>query len=143
MLMKIITLGIGTVLLGFVLFSLPAVPAYAASAENCGQTSGGFLGFPTWYKYLNPTFDGTECKLDVTFPGAIPKILLAVVEIALRIGGVVAFGYVIYGGFKFILSNGEPDRAASARNSIINALVGLVIAIIAIGVVNFIGSTIR
>lgn len=137
----------------FTFLAPTAATVYASSSANCGQSSSGFLGFPTWYKYLSPTYYASDpdgdgpliagCNLDVKFPESIPKILLAVVEIALRIGALVAVGYIVYGGFKFILSNGEPDRAAGARSTIINAIVGLVIAILATGIVSFIGGTIK
>lgn len=118
--------------------------AYAYNpGDNCGKTGNSILGFPTWYKYLNPQVENGYCKLDFTFPGGIAKVLLALVEIALRVGGLVAVGFIIYGGFKFILSNGEPDRAAGARQTIINALVGLVIAILATGIVSFLGGAIK
>jgi hypothetical protein len=51
----------------------------------------------------------------------------------------VAVAFVIYGGFQYINSRGEPDRAASGRKTIINALIGLVLAMIAVAIVSFIG----
>lgn len=48
--------------------------------------------------------------------------------------------FVIVGAAKYITSQGEPDRAKQARDSIINALIGLAIAIVAAGVVSFIGN---
>lgn len=95
---------------------------------------------PSWYKYIDGTTDSTgRCSLNFTFPDDIGAILLAVVEILLRVGAIVAVGYVIYGGFLYITSQGEPDKAAAARQTILNALAGLIIAIIATGVVSFIG----
>jgi hypothetical protein len=115
--------------------------AFAASAVNCGQTSSSFLGFPTWYKYLNPQFSDGQCNLSINFPQDIPKIGLALVEIALRVGGMVAVAFVIYGGFRYILSQGSSDQAASARHTIINALIGLVIAVLATLIVSFIAGS--
>jgi hypothetical protein len=100
--------------------------------------NGNFL-LPTWHKYL-PHADG--CKIDLDnfmFPNDIAPIALAVVEILLRVGVLAAVGFVIYGGFLFMTSQGEPDKAANARRTIINAVVGLVIGLLATGLVNFIG----
>lgn len=112
-------------------------------ADACPVGKGGdILGFPTWYKYLNGQDLGDgKCTVVFNFPGDAGKIALAVAEIALRIGALVAVGFVIYGGFRFILSQGEPDKAASARRTIINALIGLAIAVLATTIVTFVGGS--
>lgn len=106
-------------------------------AATC--STNGIPILPSWYKYIDGTNIDGKCELNFTFPDDIGAILLAVVEILLRIGAIVAVGYVIYGGFMYMTSQGEPDKATSARNTIINAIIGLVIAIVATGVVSFIG----
>jgi len=113
----------------------------AASSDNCVQKSKGFLGFPTWYKYLKPHIESGECKLTFRFPRDTGKVLLAVVEILLRIAGLVAVGFVIYGGFRYMLSQGDPEQNAAARSTIINALIGVVITIIATVAVSFVAKT--
>jgi hypothetical protein len=101
-------------------------------ATNCDK----FL-LPTWHKYLQ---HDSDCRIsDFNFPDDLGAIALAIVEILLRIGTLAAVGYVIYGGFMFMTSQGEPDKAANARKTIINAVVGLVIALLATGIVSFIG----
>ena len=104
---------------------------------------GSFLRFPTWYQYLGNETVAGKCtpKIDLTHnPGQVALIGLALLEIMLRVAGIVAVGFVIYGGFQFILSQGQPDRATAARNSIINAIIGLVIAISATGIVMFVAT---
>ena len=125
----------------FELLTLPLTKFAAACSQG-----GSFLGFPTWYHYLDcETVAGKLTpKLDMNHPGAtISLIVLAVIEILLRIAGIVAVGYVIYGGFQFILSQGEPDRATHARNTIINALIGLAISISAVVIVKFVASNLQ
>lgn len=105
---------------------------------SCAKQGIGIL--PSWYKYLDKSVDATgHCNIVATFPDSISAILLAVVEILLRIGAIVAVAYVIYGGFLYMTSQGEPDRANAARQTILNAVIGLVVAIISTGVVSFIG----
>lgn len=113
--------------------------AAAATAAFCSGTSPSFLSFPTWYKYLNPRFEGGECVIDVKFPEDIAKVVLAVVEILLRLGGLVAVGFVVYGGFRYITSQGEPENTKSARQTIQNAIIGVAIATIATVAVAFVG----
>lgn len=110
---------------------------------TCAQSVRTFLGFPTWYRYLDCELVAGKATptLDLANnPGQISLIVLAVIEILLRLAGIVAVGFVIYGGFQFILSQGQPDRATSARNTIINALIGLAIAISATGIVMFVAT---
>lgn len=98
---------------------------------------------PTWYKYLNSETVAGKCTplFDVTKD--IPRILLAFVEIALFIGGVVSVGFIIFGGFQYMTSQGEPDKAKSGRTTIVNAIVGLIIASLASAVVNLIGRNLQ
>jgi hypothetical protein len=110
-------------------------------AAACTPGEGG-LFLPTWYKYLGreENLDTGKCTVVMTFPDDIGKILLAVVEIILRVGGIIAVGFVIYGGFRYITSQGEPENTKSARQTITNALIGLVITTIATVSVAFIGN---
>jgi hypothetical protein len=101
-----------------------------------GARCDNFL-LPTWHKYLE--HDGKCQVTNFTFPDDLGAIILAIVEILLRIGTLAAVAFVIYGGFLYMTSQGEPDKAANARKTIINAVIGLVIAILATGVVSFIG----
>ena len=119
------------------------LPAFSLFAVSCG-TPISFLGFPTWYKYLD--CETVAGKLTPIFnvnndPAVIGKIILAVIEILLRVGGMVAVGFVIYGGFQYMLTQGEPQKAVSARHTIVNAIVGMLIASIAVFIVQLIGSS--
>ena len=52
--------------------------------------------------------------------------------------GIAAVIMIIFGGFKFINSQGEGSNVASARNTIIYALVGLVVVALAQLIVRFV-----
>lgn len=111
-------------------------------AQACAPGGGGVQIVPTWYKYLPSQNIGGKCTPTVIVPDSIVPIALAGVEIMLRIAGVVAVFYVIYGGYKYILSAGEPDKAAGGQTTIINALVGLLLAMFATAIVNVVGRNI-
>lgn len=123
-------------------FLAPSV-ATAAVPDNCAKR---ILGFPVWYEYLevdsNCDITGPMNDSEFDWPKAAGFVAIAIVEIMLRIAGLVAVGYVIYGGFRFIISQGEPENAKAARETIMNAIIGLVISIIAAAVVNFVASSI-
>jgi hypothetical protein len=101
-------------------------------------TNPSFLGFPTWYEYLKLN---TDCTPMLTSVADIWLIVAAVLEILLRIAALVALIMVIYGGIEFITSQGEPDKSNKARSTVINALIGLVIAVVAATVVTFIAGS--
>jgi hypothetical protein len=137
---------------------LPVSSVKAASSTFCSDEGPSFLDFPTWYKFIDHQFtdpDGggprtEECVL--TFPPdsngepsiflALPRILLAVFEIVLRVAGLAAVAFVIYGGIRYILSQGEPEGTKNAKNTILNSLIGLAIVMTATAIVNLIGSSI-
>lgn len=103
-------------------------------------TSKGIGILPPWYKYLTKGEDSSgKCGISFAFPEDVGAIVLALIEILLRLGVYVAVAYIIYGGFIYLTSQGEPDRAKAAQQTISNAIIGLIIAILATGVVAFIG----
>ena len=115
-----------------------AITLFAASC-----TGGGFLGFPTWYAYL-PGTTGPDniCSPQLTNINDIWLIAAAFIEILLRVAGLVALAFVIFGGFTFMTSQGDPGKAAQGRTTILNALAGLVVAVMAAVVVGFIAKSI-
>lgn len=74
----------------------------------------------------------------------IPKVsatsstLSGVVNALLGLLGIVAVIFVIIGALGYVTSNGDPSATAKAKNTILFAIVGLVIAALAYGIVNFI-----
>ena len=105
---------------------------------------GGFLGFPTWYKYLDSIITHDDSSgVDICTPklrglADIWLVLAAIIEILIRVAAVAAIAFIIWGGVQYITSQGEPEKTAQARKTIVNGFVGLVIAVSAVAVVTFI-----
>jgi len=116
--------------------------SYAPVAHAC--PSDTLLGIPAWYKGLqgpncdvsppsskaNPDTDGSKLR------NFIIKIALNVIQAALVIVGYIAAFFVIKGGFLYIMSQGEPSGIESAKKTIANALIGLIIALLSAAIVN-------
>lgn len=112
-----------------------------------------FFGLPVWYEYLQPyqSSSGTEaCSFDfskgknttqVTDASAFVLVGLAIADILLRLIGIIAVIFVIVGGVSYVISQGEPDKIKKAQGTIINALIGVAIAIVASGIVAFAGKS--
>lgn len=112
-------------------------------AGPCLDEDPNFFNFPTWYRYLEKDTIEGNCEIVNFGPEDLPLIGLALVDIGLRVAALVAIGYIIYGGVQFVLAQGEADKTKKARQTIINALIGLVIALFATAIVAFVGSTVR
>ena len=56
----------------------------------------------------------------------------------LRLASIAAIAMVVYGGVQYIMSQDEPDKTKQARSTIINALIGLVVAVAATTLITFI-----
>lgn len=103
-------------------------------------SGGNILGFPTWYKYIR---DPTDCKVvKIDNISDVWLIVAAIIEILIRIAGIFAVAFVMYGGFRYITSQAEPDAVNKARQTIISALIGLAIAVLASVIINFIAGNI-
>ena len=115
---------------------LSAVTNFGAAC----QPGGSFLGLPTWYKYLDGETSGAECNVRIDGVNDLWLVVIALIEIMIRVAVLVAIGYIIYGGIKYILARGNPEKITEARVTIQDALIGLAIAIVAVALVNFIGN---
>lgn len=118
---------------------MPLYTLLAAIGDTCNPGGGNFFAFPKWHKYLNGVREqGGTCGVTITGINDIWLIGLAIVEILLRVAVVAAIAYVLIGGFKFITSRANPDKTAAAKNTVIDGLIGLVIAVAATAVVSFV-----
>lgn len=106
-------------------FSLLLAPqtSYAACPAS-GSSSG---------KVLEGVGNTGPCNED-----ALDKTISQVVKILSYIAGALAIIMVIVAGFKYITSGGDSGRVGSAKNTLIYALVGLAIAVLAQALVHFV-----
>ncbi len=126
---------------------LATTPVAAADGGDCGAS--GITFFPAWYKGLC-TGDG-----DIMSPSEMPgdtatqlgrwitKIAINIVEMLLYVVGYVSFGFIIYGGFKYMLSGDTASGTTAARKTITNAVIGLVLSIMSVAIVNLVTGAIQ
>lgn len=79
--------------------------------------------------------DSAVCKSTGDKADSMVKVVVNVILWAL---GIVSVIMVIIGGFMFVTSSGDPGRAKNARNTILYAVIGLVIAVSSYAIVNFV-----
>jgi hypothetical protein len=102
---------------------------YAASCDTI---------LPDLYKGLR-TADCAELKPIASFD-AITVLLANAVQIALTLAGLLAVGFIIFGAVQYIMSQGQPDRIKKAKETIVNAVIGLFLAILAFVIVALIAN---
>ena len=77
--------------------------------------------------------DAAGCNNGSTLPGVIINILNAIIFV----GGIVAAVFIVVGGFNYMTSAGDAGKVAKAKNTIIYALIGLVVCVLAFAIVNW------
>lgn len=117
---------------------MPSPQANAAACANDATGVAAFLSFPSWYRGLCDSSDPSKINLEGMEPGMIIiTIAMNIIDIALRAAAIIAVGYVIYGGFRYLISQGEPDKTKNALDTILKAVIGLAICMISAVVVSF------
>jgi len=108
-----------------------AVPAYAQGTTN------------------NPIQDNLKCGTtlstqqtggcDVTAgTTGVNNLITKVVNIFSVIVGIVSVIMIIYGGFRYVTSGGDSGNVSNAKNTIIYAIIGLVVVALAQFIVQFV-----
>ncbi len=75
--------------------------------------------------------------------GDLTPIAVPIVNTLLMIVAIVAVIMIILGGIKYAMSNGDSGKVTSAKNTITYAIVGLVVAILSYGIVNFVNTQLK
>ena len=111
----------------------------------------GFFVIPSWYEYFNKAgyvnqdrFGGCVLDPQLIKDGtlnltSVSLLGLGILDILLRLGALLAVGYIVYAGFQYLTAQGEPEKAKHALGTIINSLIGLGITIVAAASVRFVG----
>jgi hypothetical protein len=77
-------------------------------------------------------------KCDKSAESSLTKILRVVLQLLSAIAAVIAVIMLIVSGLKYITSQGDAAGAASARNTLVYAIVGIVIVVFAQIIVKFV-----
>ena len=94
----------------------------------------------------DPTSAGCPCALnsssaackDLSKPDGLSNILKNATNIVLFIAGALAVIMIIYGSIRFMTAHGNEKQVESARLIVTYSVIGLIIAILAYALVNFV-----
>ena len=106
---------------------VPAVNAEFKLQDNvCGGTNGQFLDA-----------DGS-CITDETAGNQVNETVTLALNLFSAIVGIIAVVMIIVGGVKYITSQGESSNITAAKNTILYAVIGLVVVALAQIIVRFV-----
>lgn len=124
--LKQLTISMSSLALLLMPVALVAAPAYAQPNIEEGLCEGA-----------NLQVGSTDCNVDDP-QGQVNNIITTVINIFSLVVGVVSVIMIIVGGLKYITSGGEAGNVSGAKNTILYAIIGLVVVALAQVVVRFV-----
>jgi len=103
----------------------------AARNSKCG-TNNGLL--------TTGIYDGlcSGGQVQIQGPGDILIVIANIIKIAMELAGGLAIIFIFVGGIYYVTSTGDPGRIKLAKNIILQAVIGLLVIIMAYAVVTYI-----
>ena len=69
---------------------------------------------------------------------ALRPMIMSILNAIIAISGLIAVIYVIIGGINYMTSQGDAGKLQKAKNTILYALIGMTVAVLAFAIVNFV-----
>ena len=113
-----------------VALSLAFVPGLALAEYNPGGAACSGANGGASNSTQNCSTDGNS--------NTLPTIVGKVIQIFAWVVGAVSVIMLIYGGFKYITSGGDANGVTAAKNTILYAIIGLIIVALSQVIVNFV-----
>ena len=61
-----------------------------------------------------------------------------IINVVIGVIGFVAVAFIIFGGFQYTTSAGDPGKVKKAKDTILYGIIGLIVAMLAYAIVNFV-----
>jgi len=127
--MKQLTKKLSSIVVAFALVAVALlVPVLPASAANCNSDGKNIS-------------TGIECAQGDGVPTTLfgeNSIFTTIVNVLLFIIGAVSVVMLIWGGIRYTTSAGNSSAVTAAKNTIMYAIIGLIIAFLAFAIVNWV-----
>jgi lysylphosphatidylglycerol synthetase-like protein (DUF2156 family) len=118
-------------------FAIPALAVTTVSAQNV--TTGDIQNNLCQGSNGNLSADGNvngECGNNATdTANNLVKIIINIISVVV---GIIAVIMIIYAGFRYVTSGGKDDAVKGAKNTILYAIIGLVVVALAQIIVHFV-----
>ena len=90
----------------------------------------------------NPAQEGAALAQGEGMPADLEIVFRQITNTVLIVIGAVSVVMLIWGGLRYILSGGDNKKVTDAKNTILYAIIGLIICLLAYAIVNFVISAI-
>lgn len=121
-----------TLALAFVMVIPVAAPAFAGAATGDVNITGGLCAGSSL------ALGTANCNDNGAAAGSVSTLIRQVINIISVIVGIAAVIMIIVGGLRYITSGGDSSSVTSAKNTILYAIVGLVVVALAQIIVKFV-----
>ena len=82
------------------------------------------------------------CKTDCN-TSPLGSIIQSVTTTLLGVIAAIAVLMIIIGGLRYVISGGDPKKTADAKNTVLYAIIGLVVALLAFAIIKFVTSSLK
>ena len=113
--------------------TLLIVPVFAPAVAHAAADVNGSL-----CEGANLQVDAKDCNQNGDPKQKVNDLLTTVINIFSLIVGIIAVVMIIIGGLKYITSGGESSNITGAKNTILYAVIGLVVVALAQFIVRFV-----
>ncbi len=80
-----------------------------------------------------------DCNLPADLPtNDVPTVAQTIINVLVSAVGIIAVAVIVIGGILYVTSTGDAAKAKRAQNTILYGVVGLVVAVLAYAIVNFV-----
>lgn len=114
-------------LTGLVGLAAPSA-TFASEKDQLCQGAGGFLA------------NGTHCTSNLS--NHLTNHVQNITDTLLLVAGAVAVIIIIIAGIRFVTSTGDSARIEQAKNTLLYAVIGLVVVIVAYAIVHFVAGNV-
>jgi hypothetical protein len=130
--------NLALILVGAVmLLAAAAVPLVASGVTHAADIQNSLCGGANSLQISDN--NSASCNtVGTDTEGSLNRLITKIVNIFSLIVGVVAVIMIIIGGFRYITSGGDSNNVGAAKNTILYAIVGLIIVALAQVIVKFV-----
>ena len=129
------TLSVRTIAATLALMAALLLPAFAFTGSVSAQVEPS-QGLCDGIGFADPANEG--CGDDEEGDQAVQNIISTIVNILSIVVGAVSVIMIIIGGLRYITSSGDSGNVQAAKNTILYAIVGLIIVVFAQVIVRFV-----
>ena len=85
-----------------------------------------------------PVQEGADAVRAEGMPEELKIVFSDISRTILFVVGIISVVMLIYGGVRYIISGGDSKKVTDAKNTILYAIIGLIVAVLSFAIVNFV-----